>query len=1424
MKPQILFGRCFAGEMKAKKTIVAFALVLVTMYLSHALGMKTDKIVSRTRHVSSAVIGNQRIGSLVQPPIAAESQIAKAYGKLPLSFEANQGQTDPQVKFLSRGNRYSLFLTSTEAVLALQKPARGKHIHPGLPPSQTWPAPQPTSTVAIAAPESSSPADVLRMKIVGSNTSAKIAGADELPGKSNYFIGDDPNKWRTNVSNYSKVKYHDVYPGIDLIYYGNQGQLEHDFVVAPGTDSKVILLAFRGARKMSLNSDGDLVLGTKDGEVQLKKPHVYQKLNGEEQTVAARYVMKRKDRVGFEVAEYDRRQPLVIDPVLSYSTYLGGSGSDYPTGIAVDPSGNAYVTGTTGSTNFPTTSGAFQTTLVGSLDTFVTKLNPTGSALVYSTYLGGSGVDVGNGIAVDALGNAYVTGTTGSTNFPTTPGAFQTASGGALVAFVTKLNPTGSALVYSSYLGGSSENNGLGIALDALGNAFVTGITQSTNFPTTGGAFHTTFGGGTFDAYVTKLNATGSALVYSTYLGGGGDDSSNGIAVDSSGNAYMTGITRSANFPTTSGAFQTTTLGDGGQRVFVTKLNPIGSALVYSTYLGGSSSCCDSGNGIALDSSGNAYVAGQVFSTDFPTTSGAFKTTLGGSMDAFVTKLNPTGSALVYSTYLGGNSEEGGYHIAVDSSGSAWVTGQTKSTDFPTTPGAFQTAFGGGSQDAFVTKLNTTGSALVYSTYLGGSGADLGSDIAVDSSGNAYVTGQTFSANFPTTPGAFQTANGGGGDDAFVAKFAFSSPTLTVTNTNDSGSGSLRDAIAIASPGSTINFSLPLPATITLTTGELLINKDLTISGPGASSLAISGNNSVGVFAINGGITVSISGVTIQNGNAGPSGAGGGISNPQGTLTLTDSTVSGNSARDGGGLYNNGTMTVTHSTVSGNSAGFGGGIENTGKVTVTNSTVSNNSANYGGGIYNAWDLTVTNSTVSGNSALNGGYGGGIIASTAENGSAVTAITYSTLSGNFGTRGGGMFNGGTLTITNSTLSDNSASNDGGGISNIYGTLTLTNSTLSSNSALYGGGVYSYGTLTAKNSILANSPSGGNCALAFGSITSQGHNLSDDTTCSSFFIQTGDLNNIPAGLDPGGLQNNGGPTQTIALLCGSLAIDAGDDSVLDPPLSLSTDQRGFARKFGSHVDIGAFELQQSCTQAPVASCKNVTVSAGANCTANASIDNGSFDPDPGDTITLSQSPSGPYPLGNTTVTLTVTNNHGASSSCSATVTVVDNTPPALTLPANITTDATSPSGAVVTYRASAIDLCDGTVAVICTPPPGSTFPIGTTTVSCQATDHSGNTAHGTFQVLVQAAAAQVTNLVTTVQSFNLANGITNSLDAKLDNALSALNAAKSGGTLSTCNQLNAFISQTLAQSGKQLTTDQANQLIASANRIKAVIGCP
>jgi Bacterial Ig-like domain (group 3)/Beta-propeller repeat/Dockerin type I domain len=689
----------------------------------------------------------------------ATGALQQAYGQLPLSFEANAGQTASQVQYLSHGSGYALFLTENSAILSLTHAS--------------------ASAAGSKSPPANSTGVALAMNLVGANPHATVAGLDQQSGITNYFIGNNPSQWHTGIANYAKVEYKSVYSGINLVYYGNQQQLEYDFVVAPGANPNNIQLKFQGANSISLDAQGDLVLHTDSGDVLQHAPVIYQVVGGVRQMVAGRFVLGPQDRVSFHVGPYNASLPLTIDPVLSYSTFLGGNTYDAGTGIAVDGSDNAYVTGYTLSTDFPTVTGAFQSSNVG-YDAFVTELNPSGTALVYSTYLGGSSTDEAYGIAVDGSGNAFVTGQTNSTDFPTTSGAFQTSLGGNQNAFVTELNASGSALVYSTYLGGSSFDTGNGIAVDNSDNAYVIGATLSNNFPTTSGAFQPNWSGNE-KAFITKLNATGTALVYSTYLGGSSTDAGEAIAVDGSGNTYVTGFTNSTDFPTSSGAFQTSHASDGGYTdVFVSKLNASGASLVYSTYLGGNHA--DTGYAIAVDGSGDAYVTGSTASTNFPTTAGAFQTSYGGGiLDAFVTKLNADGTGLVYSTYLGGSNEDRGFGIALNASGNAFITGDTQSTNFPTTAGAFQTSYGG-NDDAFVTALSSSGAALAFSTYLGGNNTDVGQGIAVDGSGDAYVTGATYSTGFPTTDDAFQTTFGGGADDAFVAKFDNSTTTTVTTN------------------------------------------------------------------------------------------------------------------------------------------------------------------------------------------------------------------------------------------------------------------------------------------------------------------------------------------------------------------------------------------------------------------------------------------------------------------------------------------------------------------------------------------------------------------------------------------------------------------------------------------------------------------
>jgi hypothetical protein len=634
------------------------------------------------------------------------------------------------------------------------------------------------NTPAHVAP----PPIVLRLQFLGADPAVALASVGALPGRVNYFLGNDPARWHTGIPTYARLAYRELYPGIDLDYAGSAGQLKSTYTLAPGADPARIRWRYEGARRgdrpvaPTLDADGSLriELGPDAGSVTEETPVAWQEIDGQRVPVDAHYMIAADGSVGFALGVYDHGRPLVIDPVLVvYSTYLGGSDADYGNDITVDSAGSAYVAGGTGSTNFPL-QGPFQGAYGGGTDTFVTKFSPSGTTLVYSTYLGGSAEDRGYSIAVDATGSAYVTGQTASTNFPL-QNPFQSTCGGCPTftdAFVTKFNANGTALVYSTYLGGSSREAGYGAKVDGTGNAYVAGYTSSSNFPLQN-PFQGTFGGGAYDAFTTKFNANGTALVYSTYLGGSDDDWGAGIAVDAAGSAYLAGHTYSTNFPLQN-AFQSTcascpTLTDA----FATKFSANGTALIYSTYLGGAD--WDATYGIAVDSTGSAYIAGETYSTDFPLQS-PFQNTCGGCPtyeDAFVTKFNPSGTTLVYSTYLGGTDDDWGAGIAVDGTGNAYMTGTTPSTDFPL-QSPFQNTCGGCPTyvDAFVTKFNPSGTALVYSTYLGGADDDWGAGIAVDETGNAYVTGGTSSSDFPVqSPFQGTCSSCPTYSDAFVTKF-----------------------------------------------------------------------------------------------------------------------------------------------------------------------------------------------------------------------------------------------------------------------------------------------------------------------------------------------------------------------------------------------------------------------------------------------------------------------------------------------------------------------------------------------------------------------------------------------------------------------------------------------------------------------------
>lgn len=710
----------------------------------------------------------------------ARRSVRGDYGKLPLSFEPLPSGKVGAFRFVSRGSGYGLFLAPTEAAVVLQAHrSRGEQVSAQRAASSTAERGEEDETPGRLAAfvDNRSPsaegrsltakrkAATLRMRLVGANAEARLSGRGELPGRVNYLKGNDPAKWRANVPTFRAVAVEEVYPGIDLVYYGSQQQLEFDFVVAPGAEPAQIELAFAGAEKLAVDAQGDLVLHVVGGELRQHKPVVYQLIDGERKEIAGRFVLDQsapadaaapEPRVRFALADYDRNEPLVIDPVLSYSTFLGGTESDRAWDVAVDGEGDAYVTGLTLATDFLLTN-AFQTNFAGGRidgDIFVLKLNSAGTALAYATYLGGNGDDAGFGIAVDSAGNAYVTGLTTSTDFPTAnalqPQIAGTVSQGLPVhpfdAVVTKLNAAGSALVYSTYLGGAGDDEGIGLAVDGAGSAYVTGRTTSTDFPTVNALASTNAAG--FDAFVTKFGPEGTNLVYSTYLGGEANDYGEGVAVDAAGAAVVTGITASTNFPTAN-ALATKYQG-GVFDAFVTKLGPTGMNLVYSTYLGGEAD--DQGLRLALDAAGHAYVTGQTTSTNFLQTPNPLpgltaQSTNAGSFDAFITKLDADGKAL-YRTYWGGRLNEEAWDIAVNPAGHAFVTGRSASGDFPVTTNALQ-GTNAGSFDVFVLHLPPEGAPMQLATLLGGVAQDNGFGIDVDPAGNICVTGGTASPDFP---------------------------------------------------------------------------------------------------------------------------------------------------------------------------------------------------------------------------------------------------------------------------------------------------------------------------------------------------------------------------------------------------------------------------------------------------------------------------------------------------------------------------------------------------------------------------------------------------------------------------------------------------------------------------------------------------
>lgn len=723
---------------------------------------------------------------------------------LPLRFEPNVGQAASSVRYLARGGGYDIALSE-----------RGVRIDLG------------ADSASVGLPNDgghssrSSHEAIVGLHFVHANRHPRLESERPQTSVTNYLLGNDPSRWHRHVANYGAVRYQGIYPGVDWVLYGNPGDLEYDLVVAPGADPRHIVLAIDGPGRPTIDSDGNLLIKLAGRVVRQRKPVAYQTTaSGGRDDVEAYYVLDRRE-VRVSLGHYDRRRPLVIDPALAFSTYLGGSGNEYATAVAVDADGNVYVTGDTSSTDFPTLNPLQATNKRDNI--FISKLNAAGTGLIYSTYLGGSVNELAFGIAVDSAGDVYVAGGTSSPDFPVR-NALQSSYKGIGLSengFITKLDPTGGVLVYSTYLGGSNQDIVRTIAIDSTGSAYVAGDTSSANFPTANALQGTLKG--RINAFISKVSADGMSLVYSTYLGGSAADEAAAIALDSNGNAYIAGDTNSLDFPTVNpfqGVNHVSVNGSTASTGFVAKLNAPGSALVYSSFLGGSA--FDVVDAIAVDNSGNAYVAGGTVSTDFPTVN-PFQSTnkaatgLGGGT-AFVTKINSTGDALVYSTYLGGSGGgngalgDGAGAIVVDSTGEAFVAGRSSSTDFPTVNPVQSTnkATAIGASNAFVSELNAAGNGLVFSTYLGGSGSlgntqihtmipygDYAAGIALDASGNIYIAGQAASGDFPTI-NAYQAENKtatpyGTVPTAFVAKFGteVKLPPPPVGGGTSSGGGSI---------------------------------------------------------------------------------------------------------------------------------------------------------------------------------------------------------------------------------------------------------------------------------------------------------------------------------------------------------------------------------------------------------------------------------------------------------------------------------------------------------------------------------------------------------------------------------------------------------------------------------------------------------
>ena len=763
------------------------------------------RLQQHIRHISSFIsllvvlLGATVLQAATRDKHAGAPSIA---GRLPLAFEANQGQQDPSVRFLARGPSYNLYFSRETLALALQDEAH----------------------MGDQAKNYQAKGAIITIDLFHANPAVRVVGLNELSEKTNYFIGNDPTNWRTGIQTYARVKYEDVYSGIDLIFYGKGDKVEYDFVVKPGAHPRDISLLIHGSEAVSIDHDGSLIIRTQAGPLRFRRPVLYQEIAQRRTHVDGRFVVSetssqegRQFFVSFHVGAYDRARQLVIDPILDYSTYLGGSGSDYTGGMARDSLGNTYVVGTTTSLDFPVTAGVKQRKCAGTScqDIFIAKLNPTGSGLIYATYLGGSAADIGVSIATDSSGNAYITGATQSTDFPTTVGALKRTCGGTCFnrdAFVAKLNSTGSALVYSTYLGGSDEDFAGSIRV-LNGNAYVSGFSGSTDFPTTAGAYKTQLEG-QGSSFVAQLNSTGKALVFSTFVGEVDlQDAAPALALDSNGNSYLLGDTLSSNYPVSAGSFHTPLESNLNSNLYITKLNPTGTALVFSALIGGAGPS----GGISTDGIGNIYFAAAA-GDFFPVTPNAIEQscpiliTNGNSNGILIRKLSADGTHLLAAGHVCPDRAWPS-PVGFDAAGNLITAGYTDSPLVPTTVNAFQKSIRNICcfSDGFIMRLTPDATMLTYSTYLGGNSADAISAFITDSTRDLYLVGGTSSTNFPTV-NAFQPALAGG-NNAFISKMTLPITKLSVfpaaLNFNSQGVGLASSPIEIT-VGNVSTASIPI--------------------------------------------------------------------------------------------------------------------------------------------------------------------------------------------------------------------------------------------------------------------------------------------------------------------------------------------------------------------------------------------------------------------------------------------------------------------------------------------------------------------------------------------------------------------------------------------------------------------------------------